>query len=276
MKKMKCPICFKRFRKITNTLDICKRCHELYFEIGYKPLFCSDFTPSNFDFKKVSYERKKNLYCGVELEISGDKSSLFLKENLLNDFIYFKCDGSLDYDGIEIVSMPATLNYHLYNWKKIFSSISKFGLNNLDNCGLHFHFNRDYFTPSQIANIDYFINSNVNLITNIGNREPNTYCKIYHKPLSKYGQYYCQDRFSALNLENEKTIELRFFKSTNDYDTFIRHIIDAFTIVLFCSNANVFVNADSENIRTFNVFAKKFRTKLYKKMEREYSNGIYQ
>ena len=50
---MKCPICFKRFRKITNTLDICKRCHELYFEIGYKPLFSCDFTPPNFDFKKV-------------------------------------------------------------------------------------------------------------------------------------------------------------------------------------------------------------------------------
>ena len=65
--------------------------------------------------------------------------------NRINEHIYCKHDGSLD-DGFEIVSHPATLEYHTNTipWKKILDEALEMGYysHNSGTCGLHVHINR--------------------------------------------------------------------------------------------------------------------------------------
>ena len=62
-----------------------------------------------------------------------------------DEHIYIKYDGSLD-DGFEIVSHPATLNYHLndFPWEDILHYAVQMGYRShqTSTCGLHIHVNR--------------------------------------------------------------------------------------------------------------------------------------
>lgn len=248
---MICPICYKNFvnfgfhYKFNNQL-ICDECVCEHFSTfnGILALenarpFDFDFVPSNFIFQRMPYERT-DLYCGIELEINTKAKE---RRQLINDFItdsffYFKKDGSINVYGLEIVSHPGTLKYHLHNkWNKLFHFFKTNNIENIRNCGLHFHFNRSAFTEDQIASLDYFINSNKAFIENLGGRQANYYCRFCHKALSEYGKT-DYDRYVALNLNNEETIEMRFFKSTSDYTTFINRLIYAFALCEFARNYN--------------------------------------
>jgi hypothetical protein len=104
------------------------------------------------DFVFYSFQNEKeNLYLGVELEIDdggedAENAKEILKEG--EDFIYIKHDGSLS-AGLEIVSHPATLFYHLIkvNWGGILQKAKKLGYTSHDNerCGLHIHINRSFW-----------------------------------------------------------------------------------------------------------------------------------
>lgn len=110
-------------------------------------------------------------HYGIELEIDeggeyDDNAERILNiGNRINEHIYCKHDGSLD-DGFEIVSHPATLEYHTNTipWKKILDEALEMGYysHNSGTCGLHVHINRAALGESveeqenTIARIVYF------------------------------------------------------------------------------------------------------------------------
>jgi hypothetical protein len=192
------------------------------------------YTPENIVFlHKQDESRENNLHIGIELEIQGSNINnlvLFNKEvkKQYSDYFYLKADGSLNEYGVEIVSYPMTCNYIEHNdiWKKLFKTIQKHNMNNTENCGLHFHLDKTYFTDDNIKVIDYIVNTFYEKIMDLTGRdeyELRDYAALQFKKENEWGTR-IYNRYSAVNLENENTIELRFCKSTDDYDVFIERL----------------------------------------------------
>lgn len=188
------------------------------------------YQPNDFIF----YGKEKNdFYIGVELEVNTkkfetDNLTLFLNDvNESDNFLYFKDDCSVC-NGVEIVSHPATIQYHKNSneWKQIFEKINKYNITYGYNCGLHFHITRSFFSLDNIQVMDYFINSRdkiVTLLKKIGGREFSWYCQRINKNINSWGMV-SGDHFSSFNFANRKTLEFRFCNTTNDINTFFKRM----------------------------------------------------
>lgn len=104
-------------------------------------------------------------YFGIELEVerkSSTPESIIqeVADTLGHDYVILKSDGSLR-DGFEIVTAPATLEYHRLkgNWPAFFSGPAK-KLTSWESgrAGMHVHISRDSFTPLHLSKFISFIN----------------------------------------------------------------------------------------------------------------------
>lgn len=88
------------------------RHHEFIEEYDYKP------TPIFYGSGQPHYGVELEIDSGGEYDSSAEDFGIIANKN--NTHLYFKHDGSLE-DGFEIVSHPATLDYHLHNipWEEV-------------------------------------------------------------------------------------------------------------------------------------------------------------
>lgn len=181
-------------------------------------------------------------FFGVELEVDGcgedcDNAYEVLKvANVDADHVYIKHDGSLDH-GFEVVSYPMTLDYHASKmpWEDTMKKLINFGYRShqTNTCGLHVHVNRDSLgvTESEqeetIAKILFFVELHWNEIVKFTRRAKSRldrwasrygYETKAKKILDKAKE--C-GRYTAVNLQNEHTIEFRVFRGTLKYNTFV-------------------------------------------------------
>lgn len=106
-------------------------------------------------------------FFGVELEVEKKPcvppDLLQRTRDLLGDFVLVKHDGSLgDHgkNGFEIVSVPATLNYHKQGtWKQFFGSLGDFFMYNPPTAGLHVHMGTATVNDLTVAKMAFFVNS---------------------------------------------------------------------------------------------------------------------
>jgi hypothetical protein len=103
--------------------DYCDDCynnrlHEFIKSYDYKPI------PIFYGSGQPHYGVELEIDCGGEYD--GSAEDLNEIANKSNEHLYFKHDGSLD-DGFEIVSHPATLEYHLNGipWKEVMERARK-------------------------------------------------------------------------------------------------------------------------------------------------------
>ena len=185
-------------------------------------------------------------YFGVELEIAlggedEENAEEFLQ--ILNGDTssevnaYIKHDSSLE-NGMEIVSQPATLNYHktMINWEEFMKRAIHRGYRShkSDCCGLHVHVSRDTFGDDSdiqnqnIAKLIYFVEKFWAEMFRFSRRTEYTiqrwasrygYEKTAEEVYEKARNY--GDRYKNINLCNRSTIEFRFFRGTLKYNTFI-------------------------------------------------------
>lgn len=231
----KCEFCKKtlhtnNFYNIDNDFCLCVDC---YRNLGDK-FHTYSFKPCPV-FKGIK-DRKKHLHVGIELEIQTNKFKYFILFLHLfrNKNIYLKRDGSLNEYGIEFVSMPMTFSYIINNtFEMLFEKFREYNFNNTDNCGLHFHLDKEYLNQMDIAKIDYMVNNWCSQLSSIGGREyvNSRYCRVLYKNIDKYGIDTEGSRYVACNLTNRDTVELRFCKSTSDYYTFIKRVSLIFSLV---------------------------------------------
>lgn len=97
-------------------------------------------------------------YFGVEPEIDdgghSDRNAKILLDAVNTDaeYIYIKTDSSL-HDGLEIVTHPMTLDFHLHHfaWDKLLRTASALGYraDDTETCGLHIHVNRSSLGNTQ-------------------------------------------------------------------------------------------------------------------------------
>ena len=190
----------------------------------------------NYTFKPTarfhSTEEESNkdnlLFMGVELECghaqTADDVIKFIDYNA-NGFFYMKRDASIPAYGCEVVTHPATFKYHIEQakWKKLTDSAIKYGLeSDNDQCGIHIHVSRNYFTSDDIMKLDYFVNSYSSFWKKISRRESH-YSAYVDKCTNEWGRQ-TTDRHCALNLSNYNTVELRIFKGTLDVDILFSYL----------------------------------------------------
>ena len=183
-------------------------------------------------------------YFGVELEIDkggeigSNVEQILAVENQKHDFYYCKHDGSLD-DGFEIVSHPATVEYHLTQlpWKAIMAEAVSLGYRSHQacTCGLHIHISRLAFgrTAAQqeaaIARLLYFVEKHWNELLKFSrrtNRQLERWAARYGykdtpKEMMDHTKSYHYGRYTCVNLTNTETVEIRIFRGTLKYNTFI-------------------------------------------------------
>lgn len=195
-------------------------------------------------------------YLGVELEIDkgidADECAEYTKSIFPDNFIYFESDGSLSSYGFENITQPATLEYHLglkNTYKDMFSNAVRldYRSHNTSTCGLHVHFNRDFFEENEelyVTRLLYIVERFWNELTKFSRRS------ILN--LQRWGAKYDEtpedvvktwktekwnlNRYKAVNLTNDDTIEFRMFRGTLKLNTFIATLQLCHTLIMTAKN----------------------------------------
>ena len=106
-------------------------------------------------------DKEEGYFFGAEVEMdNSDRRNEFMALSVCEE-IYYKSDGSLGNDGVEVVTHPATLKYHMNElpWETIFNAAKKCGFRShtgcsggvgsvSPTCGLHIHVGKTAFGRS--------------------------------------------------------------------------------------------------------------------------------
>lgn len=247
-----------------NGYDYCEACaeeiedeNEIIHGYSYKP--DPDFYHTQEDFAHGT-----PLYMGVELEVDKGEAPQDLAEELQDNVseIYCKHDGSLD-DGVEIVSHPCTLAYHMdeLDWEWIRKKCCEYGFTSHDagTCGLHVHVNRDFFGNTQ-TEIDLNIAKAVLLVNRFWESHMIPFSRRTEEQLNHWAsknEIALEDddndatlankardlrnkgRYYAVNLRNDNTIEFRLFRGTLKASTFNATLQFVDTLCRFAKELNI-------------------------------------
>jgi len=131
----------------------------------------------------------------------------------MRGFALLKNDGSLD-NGFEIVTAPATLNAQKHYWSKFCAENFNEHLSawHTNTCGFHIHVSRKSLTPLDIGKLLVFVNApnNSSFIRQIAGRSSDQWARRSAKSV-KDGLNR-SDKYEAINLGKERTIEFRIFR----------------------------------------------------------------
>jgi len=231
-----CESCYENRREYEDDGDDCDNFHDY----GFKPY-------PDFHCRKGE-NLETALTFGVEDEIDGGDGLTGVCDALadLGEPIYMKHDGSLSSVGVEVVTHPGTLNYHLYEmrWANICRTAIQHGYksHNTTTCGLHIHVGRKQMgkTPEERDVVaarlvllagrlkDELTKFSRRTSTALGNWAPFPDMDIdesmpdrdlerYARGTSRVGWH--GERYRAVNLTNESTVEFRIFRGTLKRDT---------------------------------------------------------
>ena len=169
------------------------------------------------------------LFMGLELEV--DKASSredfhagaeWVQEKF-GDLVYMKTDGSLSSYGLEIVTHPMTLDYaQSLDWDM--SGLISRGFRSWDsgNCGIHIHVSKNAFTSrTHMYAFALLIMRNRALSEYIAGRKGSSYAQFSPEMRQqiagllkgKYKEWQIE-RYNAVNMKNEHTIEVRIFRGS--------------------------------------------------------------
>ena len=232
-------------------------------DYSYKPapIFYGELKPSPYT-PEIPVEG----YYGLELEIDDGEykqEAARCIQDVGGDCIYLKHDGSLSCDGFEIVTHPATLEYHMNNmpWRDIIRAARDYDYTSHDagTCGLHIHASRSLFGTTRteqdlniakiILLIDFwweqyivpFSRRNYNQLNDWA-KKPNAYILPTDNTslaVNKALNTSQHDRYKAVNLENTHTVEFRFFRGTLRRDTIIASIQFIDTLIKYVSSVQL-------------------------------------
>lgn len=226
--------------------------HRGVHDYGYKPYPEFQFTPAE---RNTVSPLDSILTFGVELEVDDGDDASDLCDDLeeLGLPIYMKHDGSLNDEGVEIVTHPASLAFHAsgMSWNGIAATCRDhdYQSHNTDTCGLHIHVGRRGMGPdgrsrdNTAANLVLLTVSLWDKLVKFSRRresklnewaaKPELRTETWHGPLD-----YTKDddlreaamltqnsgRYQAVNLTNAATVEFRLFRGTLNRDTLLASI----------------------------------------------------
>ena len=227
-----------------NNVHFCEDCEETYWaDDGHDCDGESEYV-HNYSYKPSPFFfGEDKFHLGFELEIELQRGNLqdvaSMVHNSLGARAYMKEDGSLN-NGLEIVTHPHTLEaYKLFPWD-VLKQLKSYRCRswNTDTCGLHVHVSRkgfghtydrekfdsrtSYLSAVQLSRQAHefrfmkLIYDNERQITRLAGRTTH-YASFDDKGniSSKVKQYHQSNgRYSAVNCENENTLEIRVFRGS--------------------------------------------------------------
>ncbi len=262
-------LCDRCYNEYYFTCDGCGEVHHIndveYVNDAYYCQYCADEYRDYiqcYSYKPAPVFYGGNAGYGVELEIDDGDNRQEAAEDIQaagGDHIYIKEDGSLSNDGMEIVTHPATLDYHMrhFPWQDICDAALYHGYrsHDTDTCGLHIHASRSLFGNTDIEQdltiakimllIDRWYDTK---IVKFARRDISKMRRWADKPnvdirpgdndadAVQKSKKTATDRYKAVNLCNYSTVEFRFFRGTLKRDTIIASIQWVDTIIQYCRN----------------------------------------
>lgn len=259
-----CESCFEQYYTRCENCGAVIHTSDVHYVSQNDEMLCADcYNNRNRDvaIHEYSYKPKpvfhgtKPRYFGVELEIDeggqdDDHADTLLSiANASAENLYIKTDGSLD-NGMELVTHPMTLNYHMcvMPWAKILHTARSMGYysHQTDTCGLHIHISRLAFGNSyqeqelSIARLLFFIEKfwpELLRFSRRTERQLNRWATRYGVRLNPkeqlaHAKNLNAGRYTAVNLTNRQTIEIRIFRGTLKANTLlatlqmVNHICD--------------------------------------------------
>lgn len=210
--------------------------------------------PSSFD------TRKTRVLMGLELEMevrSGDREDhavALLDAVGVHKGYRYAClehDGSLN-NGFEMVTGWTGLDVHREQLQRFTQPIRGLKSHDTSTCGLHVHICKRDMTLFHAVKMVLFINDSGNqrLIRTLARRDSSRYSQVKNKKASydwiKNAKQYSDggkgrvlqmlnnDRYEALNFQNERTVEFRLFKGTLRYETILACLEFTYATWFFC------------------------------------------
>lgn len=215
-----------------------------------------------------SVDKDERMFFGIEVEMEAqDMTTLNMAAEYAanrleeDDLAYLKRDGSLD-EGFELVTHPMSFEYYRDYAETLWGTIetlrTKYYMRSWDTrtCGLHIHISRTGFTSGahmhRFMNLVYtlqdlfeilagrsssrwasFEDVRVGKITDSGQA---VYWKSFAKKINEGRN---TDRYTAINCQNQHTLEMRIFKGTLNRDTIMAQISLAHASVEYTRNMSV-------------------------------------
>lgn len=261
---------------------------------------CYDSTRRN-TINNYSYKPDPNFYCcdgentkeyfGIELEVDNGHGADETAEQVIEEMtwsddahVYCKKDGSLN-SGFEIVSHPCTLEYHTryMEWENVMQICIENGFRSHDarTCGLHIHIDRDTFGITadeqdlNIAKLIMLIDKFWVKVVKFSRRAQDQLSRwaaqnnieiseydLTNEIKDKMKNQKSAGRYHAVNLSNENTVEIRLFRGTLRYKTFIATLQFTATLVRYAKQVtltdiwrttwdDVFYNTEYEELREY-------------------------
>ena len=228
-----CTVCSQRVgdggRRVQGYGTVHEECGETLPTLGEIRYW--DYKPAPIFFPDVPENPLEPLYVGMELEVSRNYDEHHNPElaamqflGALPEFFYAKSDSSVT-DGFEIVTHPMQPLWALENFPfDLFQSAIDEGylLEEHDSAGTHMHMNKDSFVP---AHMWKFLQLHFRLpkfCEAVGGRRNSTWAKFAGRDQERLRRDLMNiakkkgepnfDRYVAVNLRNEYTIELRYPK----------------------------------------------------------------
>lgn len=167
---------------------------------------------------------------GLELEVGGSQSRIVQAVTQFDSdehHVYMKYDGSID--GVELVTHPATLAWSRdYVWSEILGALRVAGSTVNDGYGLHIHVSRNAFREGRKQSATHqmswlmFLYRHVFQLEQLARRRSDQWASFRAPAKGELRNKaliapFHEDRYVAVNCNNTRTFELRFFKSTLDY-----------------------------------------------------------
>ena len=211
---------------------------------------------------------------GIELEMTSGESDTssaaeLVRTRLGDDYCIIKSDGSLPYNGFEVVTSPQGLSVHIDKFKT-WEIDSAYRAWNTGKCGMHVHIDSRAFTQLTLGKFLMFINSNgnVDFIRKIAGRHPSvddqarSYCAAEHQSIltnpkkavkGKSGERYRMVNMMnlgareaqrlGLSMDNSyngkyNTVELRIFRASLKKERLLAQIEFTHASVMFCRVAS--------------------------------------
>lgn len=163
------------------------------------------------------------LYLGVELEIEVNHDKRIERkaeqwDSLLNGRGILKHDGSIHH-GFEIVTAPWSLELQQEFWARQDIAEGFRGVTSWRSgrCGLHVHVSKLPLSKYALAKIQVFIHSPAtkSYLVALAGRDEERWAKFVPKKLADCPQIN-GNRYEAINLQNEYTVEFRLFRGTTN------------------------------------------------------------
>ncbi|MBR6729613.1 MAG: amidoligase family protein [Clostridia bacterium] len=235
-----------------------------------------------------------SLFMGVEIECDlGGEDEESARElldiaNRKNEHLYIKHDGSLR-EGFELVSHPQSLAYHSEKmpWQEIFGKAIQLGYRShqTTTCGLHVHVNRDAFgeTPQAqengISRLVYLVERHWSELLKFSRRTEESIKRwanrygIRTTTKETYDAAKCnRSRYCAVNLEPRDSFEIRIFRGTLNYKTFISTLQ---MVEELCHLAMYFDDATVEKMSWLDIVMRIDKTKKPELVEYLQSKQLY-